>query len=152
MSLDAATPATRAAEGVKYRRACWRPRMKAAPRMDRALQELPPKVYRDRTWPLSASLLLEIRSAERPALQPGFGDPSAGPDLEHSLVEVLEASPRRLRVRFMGKLWVMEAAQSVSWISRDSVSGVILNGRVHREDVAVRLEAPLAVREPSSIL
>ncbi len=29
-------------------------------------------------------------------------------------LEVLEASPRRLRVRFMGKLWVMESAPSVS--------------------------------------
>ncbi len=52
----------------------------------------------------------------------------------------------------MGRLWVMEAAPSVSWISRDSVSGVILNGQLRREDVEVRLEAALAVRAPSSIL
>ncbi len=125
------------------------PGMKAAPLMDRALQELPPKVYRGRTWSLSAPLLLEVRSAERPSLQPGLGGSSAVPDLEYSLVEALETSPRRLRVRFMGRLWVREGAQSVSWIPRDRVSGVILNGQLHREDVEVRLEAALAVREPS---
>jgi hypothetical protein len=52
----------------------------------------------------------------------------------------------------MGRLWVMDPARSVSWISRDNVSGVILNGQLHREDVEVRLEAVLGAREPSSIL
>ncbi len=102
---------------------------------------LPPKAYTERNWPLSAPLFLEVRSAERPSLQPGFGGSSAVPDLEYSLVEVLEASPRRLRVRSTG------AAQPVSWIPRDSVSGVIVNGQLHRKDVEVRLEAALAARE-----
>ncbi len=131
--------------------------MKVTLRMERALQELPivqqhRALEREGTWPLSAPLLLEIRSAERPSLQPGFGGSSAASNLEYSLVEVLEASQRRLRVRSMGRLWVMEAAPSVSWISRDHVSGVIVNGQLRREDVEVRLEAVLAARAPSSIL
>ena len=71
----------------------------------------PPKAYPERKWPLSVPLLLEIRSTGCPSLQPGF---------QHSLVEVLETNEKRLRVRFMG------AAQPVSWILRDSVSGVMV--------------------------
>ncbi len=122
--------------------------MKAAPRRERALQELPivqqhRALERERTWSLSAPLLLEVRSAERPSLHPEFGGLSVHPDFESSLVEVLEASEKRLRIRFPG------AAQPASWIPRNSVSGVIVNGRLRREDVEVRLEAALAVREPS---
>jgi hypothetical protein len=43
----------------------------------------------------------------------------------------------------------MGAAQPVRRIPRDNVRGVIVNGQLHREDVEVRLEAALAVREPS---
>ena len=104
----------------------------------------PRRAFQERKWLLSAPLFLEIRSAERPSLQPGFGRPSAQAGFKYGLVEVLEVSEKRLRVRFMG------AARPVSWIPRDSVSGVIVNGQLRREDVEVRLEAALAVRAPST--
>ncbi len=145
MSLDAAA-ATRAPEGVKYRRACRRPRMKAAPRMERALQELAPVQQhrapeRERMWPLSAPLLLEVRITDPLSPSPRSGGPSVRPgNGGPTIVEVLEASEKRLRVRFMG------GTRPVAWISRDRVSGVIVNGRVRRDDVEIPLEAALAVR------